>query len=68
MGLSRDTLVKWWHRYRAEGEAGLADRSSRPHRFPRRTYTMTENRVCPNCHAMLHQHPDKPCSVRNCGG
>lgn len=19
--------------------------------------------VCPNCHAMLHQHPDKPCSV-----
>ena len=19
--------------------------------------------VCPNCHAMLHQHPDKPCTV-----
>ncbi|WP_419839682.1 HNH endonuclease [Candidatus Poriferisodalis sp.] len=19
--------------------------------------------VCPNCHAMLHRHPDKPCSV-----
>ena len=19
--------------------------------------------VCPNCHAMLHEHPDKPCSV-----
>ena len=23
MGLSRGTVVKWWHRYRAEGEAGL---------------------------------------------
>ena len=21
--------------------------------------------VCPNCHAMLHRHPDKPCSVEN---
>ena len=20
--------------------------------------------VCPNCHAMLHRHPDKPCSVK----
>ena len=20
--------------------------------------------VCPNCHAMLHRHPDKPCSVQ----
>ena len=19
--------------------------------------------VCPNCHAMLHHHPDKPCTV-----
>ena len=46
MGLSRGTVAKWWHRYRAEGEAGLADRSSRPHRSPRRTDPKVEERVC----------------------
>ncbi len=35
--VSRQTLYKWLHRYRDEGEAGLQDRSSRPHRIPRRT-------------------------------
>lgn len=20
--------------------------------------------VCPNCHAMLHHHPDKPCDIK----
>lgn len=29
-GVSRATVHKWWRRYRAEGLAGLADRSSRP--------------------------------------
>ena len=33
--VSRSTAYKWVRRYRAEGEAGLADRSSRPHRRPR---------------------------------
>ncbi len=37
MGVSRATGYKWLRRYRAEGVAGLADRSSRPHRSPRRT-------------------------------
>jgi transposase InsO family protein len=37
MGVSRATCYKWVRRYRAEGIAGLADRSSRPHRSPRRT-------------------------------
>ncbi|MCY3863177.1 MAG: helix-turn-helix domain-containing protein [bacterium] len=37
MGLSRATVAKWWHRWQAEGEAGLVDRSSRPRRSPRRT-------------------------------
>ena len=46
MGLSRGTVAKWWHRYRAEGEPGLADRSSRPHRSPRRTDPKVEERVC----------------------
>lgn len=31
------TVRKWLARYRAEGVAGLAGRSSRPHRSPRRT-------------------------------
>jgi transposase InsO family protein len=36
-GVSRATGHKWVRRYRAEGVEGLADRSSRPHRSPRRT-------------------------------
>jgi transposase InsO family protein len=37
LGISRQTVYKWVRRFRAEGLAGLADRSSRPHRVPRRT-------------------------------
>jgi transposase InsO family protein len=33
--VSRSTAYKWVNRYRAEGEAGLADRSSAPRRRPR---------------------------------
>ena len=36
-GVSRTTAHKWVERYRAEGWAGLEDRSSRPHRSPRQT-------------------------------
>lgn len=36
-GLSRQTAGKWVRRFREQGEAGLEDRSSRPHRAPRRT-------------------------------
>ena len=32
LGVSRATAYKWLGRYRTEGPAGLADRSSRPHR------------------------------------
>lgn len=46
MGLSRGTVAKWWHRYQAEGAAGLVDRSSRPHRCPRRTDPKVEERIC----------------------
>jgi transposase InsO family protein len=35
-GVSRQTATKWVRRYRLEGLAGLEDRSSRPHRSPRR--------------------------------
>jgi transposase InsO family protein len=36
-GVSRTTAHKWIRRYRAEGWAGLEDRSSRPRRLPRLT-------------------------------
>ncbi len=35
LGISRTTVYKWIGRYALEGQAGLADRSSRPHRSPR---------------------------------
>jgi transposase InsO family protein len=34
-GVSRQTAWKWLHRFEAEGERGLEDRTSRPHRMPR---------------------------------
>ena len=33
-GVSRSTAAKWWKRYKAEGIAGLKDRTSRAHRLP----------------------------------
>ena len=36
-GVSRQTAYKWLARYDAEGEAGLEDRSCRPHRMRTRT-------------------------------
>jgi hypothetical protein len=35
----------WIDRYAAEGEAGLRDRSSRPHTSPQRTPAAVERRV-----------------------
>ena len=37
MGVSASTVYKWRRRYRAEGLAGLLDRSSRPNASPNRT-------------------------------
>jgi transposase InsO family protein len=37
LGISRQTVYKWVRRWRSEGETGLLDRSSRPHRSPRKT-------------------------------
>jgi transposase InsO family protein len=37
--VSDRTCAKWVHRYRVEGQAGLLDRSSAPHRIPHRTST-----------------------------
>ncbi len=41
MGVSLTTLKKWLGRYNAEGQAGLADRSSRPRHSPRQLLTGT---------------------------
>ncbi|MGW5049496.1 IS481 family transposase, partial [Streptomyces griseoluteus] len=46
MGISRATAHKWIRRWRTEGEAGLRDRSSRPHTTPHRTASAVEDRVC----------------------
>ncbi|MGC9411197.1 IS481 family transposase [Streptomyces sp. DZ1-3] len=46
MGISRPTAHKWIGRWRAEGEQGLHDRSSRPRTTPHRTPATTEARVC----------------------
>jgi len=41
-GISRATGHKWVCRYRLEGAAGLADRSSRPHSMPTPTSVEVE--------------------------
>ena len=46
MGVSRATAHKWVRRWRQEGEAGLADRPSRPHSTPHRTPADVEAKVC----------------------
>ncbi|MER5736503.1 MULTISPECIES: IS481 family transposase [unclassified Streptomyces] len=46
MGISRATAHKGIRRWRAEGDAGPHDRSSRPRTTPRRTAAAVEGRVC----------------------
>ena len=45
MGVSRKCVATWIARYEHEGEAGLHDRSSRPHTTPTRTGSDVERRV-----------------------
>jgi transposase InsO family protein len=45
MGISRTCVQKWIGRFRREGEAGLRDRSSRPHTTPTRTSAHVEERI-----------------------
>ena len=44
-GISKRSAYKWLARYRAEGRAGLRDRSSRPHRSPRKTAAKLVSRM-----------------------
>jgi transposase len=45
MGISRKCVGIWITRYATEGEAGLEDRSSRPHTSPTRTPAEVEDRI-----------------------
>src|SRR4051812_32319249 len=45
MGISRQCAHRWVARFDAEGEAGLADRSSRPHHSPSRASDAVEAKV-----------------------
>ena len=45
MGISRKCVKKWLDRYAVEGEAGLHERSSRPHSTPNRTPAAVERRI-----------------------
>ena len=45
MGISRQCAHRWLARFVAEGEAGLHERSSRPHTSPRRTLPEVERRI-----------------------
>lgn len=44
-GVFRQCAHRWVRRFREEGEAGLHDRASRPHFFPRQTKPQVEERV-----------------------
>jgi transposase InsO family protein len=44
-GVSRQCAHRWIKRFREEGEAGLHDRSSRPHQCPRRTSVEVEEAI-----------------------
>ena len=58
LGISRATAYKWVRRYRAEGEAGLHDRSSRPRRSPRRVSDAVEAEILA-ARALWRYGPDR---------
>ena len=45
MGVSRKCVKTWIDRFASEGDAGLVDRSSRPHSMPTKTSTTAEEAV-----------------------
>ncbi|WP_328906412.1 helix-turn-helix domain-containing protein [Streptomyces sp. NBC_00234] len=53
-GVSRQTLHNWRRRYGTAGDAGLADRSQRPHASPARLDATVEALIC----SLREQHPD----------
>ena len=57
MGISRQCAHRWLARWDAEGDAGLEDRSSRPHISPNQTPPEVEERVI-DARRRLRQGPD----------
>ena len=45
MNISRQCAHKWWSRWQTEGDTGLLDRSSRPHRSPNQTPAPIERKI-----------------------
>jgi len=62
MGISRQCAHRWLARFDAEGDAGLADRASRPHTSPRRTPAEIEDRVV-EARRRLRVGPDRLADV-----
>lgn len=62
MGVSRQCAHRWLARFDAEGEAGLEDRSSRPHTSPNHTPSEVEERVV-GVRRQLRQGPDRVAAV-----
>nr|WP_210261051.1 leucine zipper domain-containing protein [Enterovirga sp. DB1703] len=56
MGIDPKTVRKWRDRFAAEGEAGLLDRSSRPHRSPTRLDEEAEGDRLVGRSGPEHQH------------
>lgn len=52
-GVSRKTIYKWRRRHQNAGQAGLMDRSRRPHHSPRRTSAALERAVL----SLRQKHP-----------
>lgn len=62
LGISRQCAHRWVRRFRAEGSAGLLDRSSRPRRTPTRTTSDREQAVL-EARARLRLGPARLASV-----
>jgi transposase InsO family protein len=58
-GISRKTGYKWWHRYRAEGEAGLVELSRAPLNPPHRLDEAVEEAVVRLRTQKKHRGPKK---------
>jgi len=58
MGISRQCAHRWVARFDAEGDPGLEDRSSRPHRSPMRTSADIERKVV-EARRVLRVGPDR---------
>lgn len=62
-GVTAKTVRKWRERFAAEGEAGLRDRSSRPHRSPQRLAAAIEAEI----EALRRQRRSGPAIARQLG-